>query len=76
MIPGVGFANESLTVAVTQCWLPAVFVSVFGESASVAGAPAVHVFVAVSDGSPVSFTPLLFVSAKALMVSVPVAVPV
>jgi hypothetical protein len=76
VIPGVGLWKESTTVAVTQCCAPTVFESAEGVSVSAAGAPAVHVFVAVSDGSPASFTPFLFVSAKALIVSVPVAVPV
>ena len=76
VIPGVGLWNESTTVAVTQCSAPTVFVSEDGVSVSVAGAPAVHNFVAVSDGSPASFTPFLLVSANALIVSVPVAVPV
>src|SRR5438874_2486530 len=59
--PGTGLLAASFTVAVTQCGAPTVFVAVAGESVSVAGAPAVQVFVAVPLGSPASWTPLLLV---------------
>jgi hypothetical protein len=61
--PTAGFPNASLTVAVTQCCAPTVFVAVAGESVSVAGAAATYVLLAAPAGSPVFCVPLPFVSA-------------
>jgi len=37
--PAAGFPKASLTVAVTQCCSPALFVAAAGDSVTVAGAP-------------------------------------
>ena len=39
MMPDLGFPNWSLTVAVTQCWVPTVFESAGGLSTSDLAAP-------------------------------------
>ena len=74
---GVGLPEASLTVAVTQCSSPALFVSVGGVSTSVAGAAdPTHAFVAVAFSSATSQVPLVFPSWQAVIVSLPTFVPV
>ncbi len=64
-------SNSSVTVAVTVCGSPGWFTAVSGVNAIAVGAPAVHVFCAVSEVSPVSHASLAFVSMHAVIVLTP-----
>src|SRR3989442_10657498 len=76
VMPEAGLPRTSLTVAVTQCCAPTIFVAAAGVRTRVFGAPASQVLAAVPGGSPMSWVPLLLVSANAVMASTPAAVPV
>src|SRR2546429_72576 len=55
-MPGVGWAFASVTVAVTQCCVPTVFVSAFGVRTSAAGGPTTVTLIVTAHwaASPVS----------------------
>jgi hypothetical protein len=74
--PGVGLANSSPTVAVTQCCSPAAFVAAAGASVTVAARPGRYVFAAAPVGSVGANVLSSFASATALIASAPVTVPV
>ena len=74
--PEAGLPKASLTVAVTQCWVPTTLLAVAGLSTSVAGAAATYVFAAAPVGSVPFWEPPPSVSANALIASAPTFVPV
>jgi hypothetical protein len=76
MMPDLGFPNWSLTVAVTQCWVPTVFESAGGLSVSVLGGPVTQVLVAL-EKQPQAGTKawIVFVTFAVVLVKVNVACP-
>ena len=74
MIPGVGCAFASVTVAVTQCCVPTVFVAAGGVRTKNAGVPAPDPVTVIAAVGPVGATGIAPASPPALLKYTPVVV--